>query len=91
MSRMDINERMDRLMNQPAYRQLDDSERNQLAGLEHEACETHCDDCGRCLGKDAEPVTGGPFHITYRDVEFTTVGDADYCEDCTPNPIGASK
>lgn len=87
MSRMDINERMDRLMNLPFQRQLDDSERNQLAGLQHEACETHCADCGACVGKDAEIIGIN----RYRDVEFTTVGDADYCEDCTPNPIGASK
>lgn len=33
----------------PAPRVLSDSDRNILSELAHEACETHCDECGRCI------------------------------------------
>jgi hypothetical protein len=54
---------------------LDDSARNQLAGLQHEACEHHCEDCGRC---DVDPT--GPATTKY--VPMTKIGEHWYCEDC---------
>ncbi len=52
----------------PTYRQLDDSERNQMAELAHEGCEGHCDECGGCIYYGERP------HID-------SVGD-EVCEDC---------
>jgi hypothetical protein len=50
MGRMDINERMDRVFDQRvASSGLSDSDRNIQAGLAHEACEAHCDNCLDCL------------------------------------------
>lgn len=62
----------------PTARVLDDSERNQLADLRHEACEAHCDECGRC---DWEPT--GP--TTDRPVPMTGHAGAVYCPDCLPD------
>jgi hypothetical protein len=71
MDRMDMNDLMDREMDKlvPRARQLDDSERNQLAELRHEPCFAHCEDCGRCIEE------GDAFSIAD--------GTHDYfCEDC---------
>lgn len=59
--------------------------------MEHEACEAHCWDCGRCLGEDAEMVTLGLSGATYRDVPYvvTLLGD-DICMDCYALSIPAT-
>lgn len=52
-----------------APRQLDDSERNQLAALRHDPCFAHCEGCGRCIEEsDAFSVADGTHDY--------------YCEDC---------
>lgn len=63
---------MSRRLERPA---LDDSARNQLAGLAHEPCEHHCADCGRC---DWEPVS--PFDTV--TVPGRVVDGEWLCEDC---------
>lgn len=81
--RMDVNDLCDRLMNErSAPRVLDDSDRNILASLAHEACETHCVDCGTCLGEDAETVAIGPGGVKYADVPYITINNEDYCQEC---------
>lgn len=89
MNRMDMNDRMDREMDKlvQAPRQLDDSERNQLAELRHEACEAHCADCGECLGEGIKLVAVGPWGAKYEDVpafcDFGDDGDGpSYCGEC---------
>lgn len=76
--RMTMNERSDALMN-PAPRALSDDQRNQLAELQHEACEHHCADCGRCDWESCNPPGAT------RDVPMIEVGpDVWLCPDCTP-------
>ena len=59
-------------------RVLDDSERNQLAGLRHEACEHHCESCGTCDWRPTGPTTD-------EAVPGMMVGDHWYCTDCIPD------
>lgn len=81
--RMEMNDLCDRIMNErSAPRVWDDSDRNIMASLAHEACEAHCDDCGACVGEDAELVAIGPGGEKRRDVPYTVVGDHNYCEEC---------
>lgn len=82
-TRMAMNELCDRYMNPPASRQLDDSERNQLAELQHEACEDHCVSCGQCVGKGIRQV--GPEE--WEDVPFRRDEHEEaHCEDCIGEP-----
>lgn len=62
----------------PTARVLDDSERNQLAGLRHEACEHHCESCGACDWRPTGPTTD-------EAVPGMMVGDHWYCTDCIPD------
>lgn len=48
-------DRAEHIRNQP--RQLDDSARNQLAGLRHEPCEEHCTVCGACDWRMTGPMS----------------------------------
>lgn len=74
MSRMSMNDAMDREFDKlVAPRQLDDSERNQLAELRHEPCEDHCTECGAC---DWRPT--GPFSD-----EKVPIANG-LCPDCIP-------
>ena len=57
----------------PVARELDDSERNQLSELRHEACEDHCTECGCCDWFPTGPTTERPVPII-----------DGLCPDCTP-------
>ena len=70
---------------QPASirRPLDDSARNQLQELQHEACAGHCDSCDCCVGKGIRQV--GPEE--WEDVPFRTADNGEIrCEECIPEP-----
>ena len=85
MDRMDMNDRMDREMDKliPQPRVLDDSARNQLRELQHEACEGHCDSCDNCVGKGIRQVG----LEEWDDVPYRTSKDGVVrCEDCIPDP-----
>lgn len=81
--RMEMNDLCDRIFNERvALLPLCDSDRNIMNDLRHEACETHCEDCGECLGEGAELIAIGPGGEKRRDVPYITRGDHNYCEDC---------
>lgn len=71
MDRMTMNERMDELMN-PKPRQLDDSERNQLADLAGEADEPCC-----FCGEPVRPAFRGGLHHIQEYWEFTADEDGE--------------
>ena len=60
-------------------RQLDDSERNQLRELAHEACEWHCNDCGAC---DWEYVSPGHGKVEHFPANYLPNDENPYCDDC---------
>jgi len=75
----------------PVARQLDDSERNQLAELRHEACDYHCDECGGCVTCDdehhinsvADDVCEDCCDVCY-DAERDSTNDTAFCDGSTP-------
>jgi hypothetical protein len=52
---------------------MDDSDRNILAGLKHEACEDHCTECGACDWRPTGPMSEEPVPIV-----------DGLCPDCCP-------
>jgi len=85
MDRMDMNDRMDREMDKliPQPIVLDDSARNQLRGLQHEACAAHCDSCDCCVGEGIRQVGVNE----WEDVPYRTGDNGEVrCEDCIPDP-----
>ena len=77
--RMTMNERCDEVFNRrSAPMGLCDSDRNIMASMRHEACESHCEDCGDCLGPYAHQVGLEQFE----EEPIVTIGDHDYCEWC---------
>lgn len=81
MGRMDINERMDRVFDQRAANGggMSDSDHNIMADLAHEACEGHCEDCGKCLGEGIDPVGLD----RWADVAMIEHDGHVWCEDCS--------
>ena len=58
-----------------AFQQLCDSDKNIMAGLEHESCETHCDHCGQCDWEYTGPMST-------RTVHMSLFGNETLCNDC---------
>jgi len=81
MDRMTMNDRMDELMN-PRPRQLDDSERNQLADLAGEADEP----CHFCDEPVRPSLRGGLHHIEeYWEFTVDEDGEIPCHEECYDN------
>lgn len=55
-----------------------DSEKNIMADLRHEACETHCDHCGQCDWEHTGPMSTRPVPMAKYDTETL-------CNDCAPS------
>jgi len=62
-----------------APRVLCDSDRNIMAGLAHEACDTHCEDCGTCSPRQTNLNVWEDVPMV--DDEATGLR---LCEDCNP-------
>ena len=55
-----MNEKCDELLSRRlTARTLGDSDMNIMQELRHEACETHCEDCGRCITNPAAEICEG--------------------------------
>lgn len=78
-------------MSYPTGRVLDDSDRNILADLAHEACEWHCSECGCCSWRSV-----GPARTVDIEFVYDRRNDLHLCRDCAdaglpiPTPEGAS-